>query len=94
MNCLISHKTDPLKSLLDVCDVQTHMVKNQYFMLQSCIFYGKKKKNACMLCSFSSTLLFIGDKIADYCFKNKITPSPKANDQLKFSQYVALKIIK
>ena len=38
LDCLMSHKTDHLKSLLDV---QRHMIKNQYLMLLSCMFDGK-----------------------------------------------------
>ena len=38
----------------------------------------------------SSTFLFDGDKIAAGSFKDEITPLLKANDRLKFAQYVAM----
>ena len=39
-----------------------------------------------MFYSFSCVFLFIGDKVAVYCFKDEIIPSLKANDRLKFDQ--------
>ena len=55
------------------------------------MLYDLQKNNIdCVLCSFSSVFYFIGDKIAAYCLKNEITPSLKANDRLKFAQYVTL----
>ena len=46
-----------------------------------------------MFCSFSASLLSIGDKIAADHFKYEITPSLKANYWLKFSQDVALNVV-
>ena len=43
-----------------------------------------------MFCSLSSSFYFIGDKIADDHFKDEIAPSLKANDKLKFAQYLTL----
>ena len=43
-----------------------------------------------MFYSFSSQFFFIGGKISAGSFKDKITPSLKENDRLKFAQDVVL----
>ena len=43
-----------------------------------------------MLCLLSSTVLFVGDKIAADNFRNEITPLLKASYRLKFAQDVTL----
>ena len=83
---LMSHKMDPLKSLLDA---QRHMI-NKSVLDAPKLYVLQENKSACVFCSLSSALFFIGDKIAADCFKDKITPLLKANDTLKFSQEVAL----
>ena len=47
-----------------------------------------------MFCLRSSTLLFIGDKIAAGCFKYKNKPFLRTSDRLKFARYVALNHIR
>ena len=66
LDCLMSQKTDPLKSLLDV---QRHTIKKsvpdapKFYVLQG-------SKSACVLYSLPYALLFIGDKISADCSKN------------------------
>ena len=44
LDCLISQKTDPLKSLLHL---QRHMMKNKFLMFQSCTFNSRIKVIVC-----------------------------------------------
>ena len=85
LDFLTSQKMNPLKSLLEK---DTQFKKINTWCSKVVCFTGKYY----CLCffSFSSTLEFIGDKIAAGYFKDKITPSLKENDRLKFSQDVAL----
>ena len=52
IDCLMSQKTDLLKSLLDV---PRNMNKNQYLMLLKCIFYNKIRV---LVCSIHCRLYF------------------------------------
>ena len=50
----------------------------------------QENNSACVLCSFSTALFFIGDKTAADSFKDGNTTSLKANGRIKFSQDVVL----
>ena len=68
--------------------IYTNDMKNQYLIIQSCMFY-RDNKIACVFCLLSYSFYFIGDKMYADCFLDKTTPSLKANDRLKFYQDVA-----
>ena len=46
--------------------------------------------SSCVLCSWSSSLYFVGDKISTGIFLNEIRPLLKENYRLKFTQDVAI----
>ena len=83
--CLMSNKMDPLRSFLDV---KIHMIKKSVSDAGK-LYVLRGNKSACVFCSLSSALFFIGDNIFADHFKEEITPSLKANNRLTFSQDVA-----
>ena len=54
------------------------------------LYILQENKSACVVCSFSYALFFIGDKIDADCFKDEIITSIRSSNRLKFAQYVAL----
>ena len=56
------------------------------------LYVSQEINNACVLFSFSSVFCFV--KIVAYYFKDKIIPSLKAKDKLKFAQYVTLNFVR
>ena len=83
---LMSHKMDPLKSLLDT---QRHMI-NKSVLDAPKLYVLQENKSACVFCSLSYALFFIGDKISADCFGDNNTLSLKENDRLKLTQDLAL----
>ena len=72
-------------SLLDI------QIKIKISIPESPMLYVlQSNKSNCVLCSLSSTFYFIGDKIYADHFKDEITPSLRANESPKISQYVAM----
>ena len=65
------------------------MQKKQCLMLLTCTFYSKIILILCSICFHPHFNLLVIKKISLH-FKDEIKPSVKANDRLKFTQYVEI----
>ena len=81
-----SQKEDLLKFLQVVQRLAQQ--ENQYLVLLSCMFLGKKEC-LCVMCIVICIFLFWRGSFSDH-FKDDISPSLKSHDRLKFDQDVAI----